>query len=449
MNTFSHRHAVVALAFYACVAGAARAGNWPQWRGPFLNGSTSETGLSSAWTTTQGLAWTAPMPGPAASTPVIWEDRVFLTSVDEASQDLLALCLDAATGLEQWRLSAGKNRKLPGGNTMASPCAVTDGRTVWFHFGNGALIACDFRGKQLWARDIEKDYGPLVIKFGYSCTPLLYEGRLYLPILRNKDAQAYVPKTQRQPQSGPPLDSFLLALDATSGKTLWRQNRPTDATGESTEGYQTPLPLEAAGSKQIILAGGECVTGNDAQSGAELWRWWFTPPDRQVWQHIVNCPVISGDVIYVTRPKHRPLFALRAPNLTAPNSDAASSATVLWEYRKNTAECATPLLYDGRLYVLEDIKRVMACLDPKTGAPLWESKLPGAGPMYASPTGADGKIYAISQKGDVVVLAAGDAYKELAVIPMGEGPCNSSIAIAGKRLYIRTARSLHCVANPR
>jgi len=431
------------LALVALASSLALAENWPQWRGPFFNGSTTETGLPTTWNpqTKQNIAWVAPLPGPSAATPVVWDDRVFVSSTERSARNLLAMCFDAATGKLLWRKTVGKDRRAPvGGNNMASPSPVTDGRTVWFYYGTGQLLAFDFEGNKLWSRELEKDYGEFVVKYGYSSSPLLYSGKLYILVMQNPDPRKYGRTHDKRPG---PLESFLLALDPASGKTLWKHVRKTNATDESVESYLTPIPYEGGGRAEIIIPGGECVTGHDAATGAELWRWWYQPADRRVWQRTVNSAVPGDGLVYVVRPKHRSIFAIKGGGKGELGPDALA-----WRLDKTVPDVLTPLLYRGRLYVADDARRVAACLDARTGKKLWENSLGMKGVLRASFTAGDGKIYVISQNGEVAVLAAGDQFKVLSRIEMGERPCLASIAIAGGRLFIRTAKGLYCIAQP-
>ena len=433
-------------------AGVAFGQNWPQWRGPFFNGSTTETGLPTTWSTSENVAWVAPMPGLAAATPAIWGDRVFVSSTDRATKDLVALCLDAATGKIVWQKAVGKDRKAPvGGNNMACPSPITDGKTAWFYYGTGTLVAFGRDGTQLWSRELEKDYGEFVVKYGYSSSPLLYKGKLYVLVMQNASPQKY---NRTHDKRRGPLESFLLALDPASGKTLWKHVRATNATDESVESYLTPVPYEGSGRAEIIIPGGECVTGHDAETGDELWRWWYQPADRQVWQRTVNSATPGDGLIYAPRPKHRSVYAIQGGG-----KGELGAESLAWRLDQNVPDVIVPLLYQGRLYVANDDSRVMVCLDARapgvpragersgdgSGRKLWESKLDVNGPLRASPTGADGKVYVISQNGDVVVLAAGDEFKELARIKMGEAPCQATIAAANGRLFIRTSRNLYCI----
>ena len=320
---------------------------------------------------------------------------------------------------------------------MASPSPVTDGKTVWFHYGTGALVAFDFKGRRLWARELEKDHGRFTIQYGQSSSPLLYRGKLYVPVMQNKNPKRW--QHSRSDRKGP-LDSFLLAIDARTGRDLWKHVRPTDATDESTESYATPVPYEGAGRREIIIAAGEHVTGHDAGTGRELWRWEFSPHNRKVWQRTVTSPVVGDGLIYAFRPKYRPMYALKGGG-----SGRLDDGWVVWRYEEYTPDVTTPIIYEGRLYAMHDDKKVMVCFDPATGDVKWHAKLGVKGVIRGSPTAADGRIYVISQKGEALVLAAGDEFKVLHRTDMGGEPSRATIAIPGGRLFIRTAEKLYCI----
>jgi len=421
------------LALTAMLAGAE---NWPQWRGPFLNGSTTETGLPTTWSETENVAWVTRMPGPGAATPVVWNDRVFVTSVDRKNKAVVAICIDANRGKALWVRRIAKDRRAKN-NNMASPSAVTDGKTVYFTFGTGDIVAFDFDGEPLWDRNLEKDFGPLVLQYGYSSSPLLYQGKLYLLIMQNKEPTAW---GRKDPRKGP-LDSFLLAIHPKTGEYLWKQVRNTDATGEAPETYITPIPCEHNGRSEIVMVGGEYVTGHHAASGKELWRWEFSPHNRKIWQRTVPSAVPGDGLVYVVRPQHRPLYALKCGG-----KGRLTDEWLAWKFEEFTPDASTPLLYKGRLYVLEDDKKVITCLDPKTGEQKWQGKLGVRAVIRASLTGADGRIYGISERAEAFVLAAGDKFKVLHRVQMDGRPARSSISIAGGRLFIRTSRKLYCIS---
>ncbi len=419
----------------SCLAAALFGAEWPQWRGPLHNGSSDAANLPAA--VKDNVLWTAPMPGKGASTPAVWRDRVFVTSTERGTDTLLALCLDAATGAVLWKIPAGKDRKALSGNTMATPSPVTDGRSVYFLFGTGDLLAADFGGKTLWLRAIEKDHGEFVIKYGYSASPLLYKGKLYISVLQNKDPARY----HAADRTGP-LDSFLLALDPASGKDLWKQVRASDTPDESSETYATPMPYEGAGRAEIVLPGGEFLTGHDAATGAELWRWEYRPHEREGHQRLIPSAVAGDKLVYALRGRGRTLYAVKGGA-----SGTAGEEQLAWKLDEACPDEATPLLYQGRLYVLDGAKKVLTCVDAATGERAWQGRLGGGATWYGSPTAGDGKIYCLSERGEVMILAAGPKFEILfrGEVADDQGVCRASIALAGERLYVRTEKNVFCV----
>jgi len=426
-----------ALACLTLIGSTASAEDWPQWRGPFFNGSTTESGLPTTWSKTENVAWVTPLPGMSGATPIVFGDRVFVSSVDAQTNDLLAICLSRNDGKVLWKKKTGKDRSVAR-NNMASPSPVTDGKTVFFYYGTGDLVAFDYEGNQLWAREIEKDHGPFSIMFGYSSSPLLYRGKLYIPVIQNKAAGAYHPSTWKQP-----LDSYLLAVDPQTGKDLWRQVRKTDAVGEAQEAYITPIPYERPGRRAILLSAADYFTMHDSETGAELWRWGTWNPKKINHWRIVPSVVTAPGIALVGAPKHNTFFALRLVG------DPEGKEPIAWTLPRPTPDASTPLYYRERFYILDDDNKVILCVDAKTGEKKWQGSFGGDHVIRASLTGADGRIYCINEGGRVVVLAAGDEFKILSEAAMGEGLVRSSIVAAYGKLFIRTARNLYCIGASR
>ena len=241
---------------FVCAAAAAA---WPQWRGPFHDGSTVESNLPSCWSETSNVAWKTAMPGPGASTPVVCGGRVFLTTLvmqpgTNKWTDVAGVCADARTGAILWQKTLGPDRTRQGYNAACNS-PVTDGTTVWFFTGTGNLSAWDYAGTQRWARALEKEHGLFMVKFGYHVSPLLYRGTLYIVVFQNKTPGRYDKSDTRHGE----LESFILALDAATGTTAWRHVRQSDATDESMEAYITPVPFEHEGRREVVVMGGEVV----------------------------------------------------------------------------------------------------------------------------------------------------------------------------------------------
>jgi outer membrane protein assembly factor BamB len=346
---------------------------------------------------------------------------------------------------------------------------------VFFLYGNGALFGFDFEGKELWSHSIEKEYGNLALQYGYSNSPVLYDGKLYITVIRRD-------RPYRDPPAAGPLDSFILALDPATGKTLWKQPRKTNAFDEGMETYSTLMPFAREGKVELLMTGGDFITAHDPATGKELWR--FEHWQEKVRDSRVIPSLVTGEgLIFGSRHKHNPVFALEPPavwrgrpalasrdhlGLASPDGDtpdktkergqdalatgrqgqdALATGRVLWEFGAAAPDCSTPLFYDGRLYVFDGLKRkVVTCLDPKTGQTIWQGKLNARSQWWSSPTAADGKIYIISENGEIVVLQAGGTeFKVLSEMQIREPVIQSSIPIAGGHLFVRTAANLYCI----
>ncbi len=416
------------------MSGPLSATDWPQWRGPFFNGSTDEKNLPRSWSQTEGIAWVSPLPGPSGATPIIFNDRVFVSSMVKRGPDFVALCFDAQDGKKLWEKHIGSDSRRFTRNNMASPSPVTDGKYVFFLYGSGDLVGFDYEGNKLWSRNIETEYGNLALKFGYSSSPLLYRNKLFILVIRRN-------KPYQRPEADAPLDSYLMALDPQTGKTLWKQQRPTNAFDEAMETYSTSVPFVRNGRAEILNTGADFITAHDPDTGKELWRFeYHTNKVRDT--RIIPSLVIGDGLIFGTRHKHGGVFALQPPN---PNNP---SGRIVWEFDGPSPDASTPLYYQKRLYVLNGVRygKVVTCLEPKTGRQIWQGTIGGRGPWRASLTGADDKLYCINETGEIVVLAAGaDEFKIIFQTKFEEAPIQSAIAVADGRLFIRTARNLYCI----
>jgi outer membrane protein assembly factor BamB len=416
----------------------AAAENWPQWRGPAFNGSSAEKNLPDAWSKTN-VAWSVSLPGPSAATPVIWEDHVFISTTDLPGQALQAMAIERRQGKVIWQHKIADGIRRDRQSTFSASSPVTDGRRVIFFYSTGDLAAFDFAGNQLWSRNIQTDYGSFAFLWTFSSSPLLYGDKLYLQVL-----QRDVPVSGRGRTDGP-NDSYLLAMDAATGKTLWRQVRATEAVAESHEAYATPVPFTYQGRTELAVIGGDCLTGHDPDTGKELWRWGTWNPGRiGHWRHVVT-PVAGNGLILACAPKGAPVYAIKAGG-----SGVLSDSAIAWksdQQKMITSDVPTPLFYDGDFFVLSDLRRNLSRVESSTGKIKWTLETPGRAKYEASPTGADGKIYLINFKGEVTIVNA-ESGALLRTIPMGEEDedmIRSTIAVAHGQLFIRTNQKLFCV----
>jgi len=427
-----------ALIIIVCLLVSTRvlAGDWPHWRGPFLNGSSQEKNLPSSWSRTENVAWIASLPGHSSATPIIAKGKVFISSTDKNSGNLFALCLDAKDGKELWRKKVGaSSRKVPR-NNPATPSPVTDGRYVHFMYGSGELVGMDYEGNILWSRNLEGEYGNISIKYGYSSSPLLFDERLYILIQRRHTAY-------RSPESTS-LDAFILAVDAETGENIWKQPRKTDALNESLDSYSSPIPFHHSERAEILIIGSDYITSNNPATGKELWRYEYAKEKSTRGRNISS--IVTGEGLIFGVPPRGSLGLLALKSGLDGN---LSDDDIAWKFDGPAPDVSTPLYYKGNIYVLGDRRGgVMTCLDAVTGRQKWQGKLGGRAPWWASITAGDDKLYCISEAAEAVVLAADEGrFKVLSRIDMQDEPVQASIAIADGRLFIRTAGKLFCIGN--
>ena len=434
---------LIAAAILSSGASFASAADWPQWRGPNFDGSTAENQLPATFSKTENLKWVAEMPGPSAATPVIWGNRVFVSSTDRKARSTVAMCLDRESGKVVWQHEVSPVYGQDDRSNYASPSPATDGELVYFFYGSGDLVAFDFSGKRIWARNIQKEYGQFAFLWTFSTSPLLYDNKLYMQVL-----QRDVPVNGRG-RKDDPNDSYLLALDPKTGKEIWKEVRPSEARQESLEAFSTPIPFKHGTRDEVLIAGGDCISGHDADTGKELWRWGTWNPARITHWRLVPSPVSGGGVILACGPKGSPVYAVKA-GLSGTLEDSALAWTSR-ETREVTTDVSTPLFYKGSFYVLNSDKRLLSRVEPATGKVLWTGDLESKAKIEASPTAGADKIYAINQRGDVFVTQAGDEFKILHTAAMGdEGDkdLRASIALAQGNLFVRTGSKLYCIGAP-
>jgi outer membrane protein assembly factor BamB len=394
-------------------------GNWPNWRGPNMNGFVAETNLPVRWSPTENVTWKLALPDFSGSTPIIWNDRVFLSIAQ--GTELYLLCVDRTKGTELWKKQLGTGNAKVRKQNMSSPSPVTDGKLVWVMTGTGVLKAFDFDGKEAWARDIQQDYGRFGLNWGYASSPLLHKGVLYVEVLHGM-------KTDEP--------SYLLGIDGLTGKTRWRVERPTDAISESPDAYTTPALLRYGNTEEIVISGADYVTGHDPATGAELWRAGGLNPSKDRSYRIVASPFVSDGMIYVSS-RVRPFLALKPGG-----RGDVSASHVVWTTDQGP-DVPTPATDGKYVFILND-RGIVWCRDAKTGAEIWGSQRARTGTYSASPLVADGKLYVTSEDGVTTVLEAGPAFKVLAENDLADYTL-SSIAVSDGQLFIRTTQYLYCI----
>jgi outer membrane protein assembly factor BamB len=433
---------ILLTVFYVTILSVeAQESNWPQWRGPHRNGVSTEQGIPIEWDESKNVLWKTPIEGRGHSSPVVWGNRIFLTTDIEGDvipgaeaphhvrdgetyfhpqtesadkrHTLKVLCLDADTGKILWTHTPHDGRVFDNrhrNNTYASPTTVTDGRYVYAYFGSQGIFCYDFEGRVVWTVDLGDI---LTWGHGHGMSPLLYKDLLIFQIDQDQGEH-----------------SFLAALDKATGREVWRTPR------DNRLNYSSPTFVETAGRTDLVTTSYDWVIAYDPATGKERWR------IEGFLGNAVPTPVANEKTLFVA--SGYPDKLLRAISIPA----EGESPTVAWEYRKGTGYAPSPLLYDGRLYLVSD-KGVLTCLDPDTGNVLYEGgRIPKPTGVKASPVAWDGKILITGQDGDFFVIEAGPVHRILSVNSLGgNGNLYASPALANGRLFLRTETHLFCIGD--
>lgn len=411
--------------------------NWPQWRGPDSNGVSSEKGLPAEWTPEKGVLWKAEIPGRGHSSPVVWGDRIFLTTSVEGdkipgaeapkhvlegevfkhpdalggdrSHQLFVLAVDARSGGILWRRKVYEGRVFDDRhkkNTYATPTPVTDGKRVYVSFESQGIYAFSLDGKPLWKT---RPGEIATIGMGAGSSPVLVRGVLVC-LFDQEEGQG----------------SFIMGVSAATGKTLWRTPRKQPAN------WSTPIAVRSDGRDLVLVTGANRVIAYDPVNGKEAW----TAPGVE--GNAVPSPVSGLGMVFPSAgyPTKR-AYGLRL--------DGAGDR-VAWRYEKGTAYVPSPILYGDYLYLMTD-RGLLTCLEARTGKVVYEGKrVPKPATFSASPVACDGKILLTSEEGETFVIRAGAEHEVIQTNGVGE-PVHASPAISNGRIYIRGARHLFAIGS--
>ncbi len=427
--------------------------NWPQWRGPYQTGVSDAENLPTTWSGTENIVWKTALPAWSGGTPIVWGDKIFLTSPTQGTgevttqppeprrgrrgrrggrgggrspggDELLLLCISRTGGDIVWQRELDTGNQLHRKGNDSSPSPVTDGKHVWVVTGTGAVAAFDMEGKEAWKRNLQDDYGKFGLMWGYASSPLLYKGALIIEVLHGYRTDD---------------PSYIVAFDASSGREMWRQERSTDAFAESPDAYTTPALLEHNGTTQIVISGGDYITGHNPETGKEIWRSGGLNPHQEGNYRVVGSPLVVEGIIYAPTRK-RPLLALRAGG-----TGDITDSHLLWKWEGAGAPDVPTPVCDGTHFYMVDDRGLATCLNAKTGEVVWGPERTAQGTVSASPILADGKLYITNEYGITTVIAAGPAFKILATNELDGSYTLSSPAVSGSNLFIRTGTHLYCI----
>ena len=407
----------------ACVVfsslAAVEAENWPQWRGPSANGISAETNLPVQWSATENITWKLPLPAWSGSTPIVWGNHIFLNVAENGSLFLWAVDREKGEPIWKRHLSDGDHRERK--QNMSTPSPVTDGTHVWVMTGTGILKAFDFQGKELWMRDIQKDYGRFGLNWGYGSSPMLFGDSLFVQVLHGM-------KTDDP--------SYVLRISKANGRTIWRVERPTIAQRESPDSYTTPAIVRHGSGLELVITGGDAVTGHDVNTGRELWRADALNPTNDLAYRIVASPVVHGELI-IAPSRERPMLAMRPGG----RGDVAKSH-IMWSFQ-NGPDVPTPVTDGKYVYVVND-RGIMWCLDAQTGAEVYgKMRLPPS-TYSGSFVMADGKLYITNEDGLTTVVRTGPKFEILAENNLDDYTL-SSPAVSDGQIFIRTTAALWAI----
>jgi outer membrane protein assembly factor BamB len=418
-------------------------GNWPSFRGSFASGVSDGPALPEGWDveTGEGIRFRVPIPGLAHSSPIVWGERIFLTtavsseasadfkpglygsgdaSPDRSEHEWRVLCLDKRSGKLLWQKTAKSGRPKDKRHikaTYANSTPATDGRHVVAFFGSEGLFCFSMSGDLLWEKDLGRmnvgAYDLPSYEWGSASSPIIHDGKVFVQC----DTQG---------------ESFLIALDVATGKTLWRTPR------DELPSWGTPTfyPGDEKNEPELITNGSNFIRGYDPATGVERWRLGgsskITAPTPVFAEGI--CIVASG------RAPERPIFAFRPGG----RGDISSSNHVVWSKTRRGPYMPTPLIYQGKVYILNN-DGPFACYDLQTGDEHYYLRLPHRGDGFsASPVASNGKLYLSSENGDVLVVEADENFKEPVSYSLGE-PIMATPAISGGVLFVRGARHLFAI----
>ena len=445
MIYFKKIFSLTPILIFGCSAFA----DWPNWRGPNFNGSANDQRkyvYPVDFSPTENVKWSIELEGPSASTPIVIGDHVFLSGTKLSNEAnpasaLVALCIERNTGKVLWVKNAGSGYQ-PGtedGSTLqldsrsnySSPSPVVSEKHAVFFYGNGDLVCFDYNGKLVWRRNIQQDYGDFCFQWTFSSSPLLFNERLFLPVLQRDE-----PVHNRGKEDA---KSSILCIDLNDGKTIWRQIRDTPAKKESRESFSTIIPY----GNLLLVAGGDHLTAHNPEDGSEAWRWGtWNPGHKQEWWRLVPSPVVGGHKILVCAPKNAPVYAI--------DFSTQNEAKLAWDTsgsKEVTSDVPTPLFYDNHFYVLSDLRKNITKIEPSNGSLVWKVDLPGKYKWRASPSAAAGKIYLMNHNAEVLVMDASEG-QILHSVKMGDSyddQTRSSIALSNGQIFIRTNKKLYCI----
>ncbi|MHC1763422.1 MAG: PQQ-binding-like beta-propeller repeat protein [Verrucomicrobiia bacterium] len=401
-------------------AATSHAENWPQFRGPTGQGHSAETGLPLRWSSTENIAWKTELPGEAWSSPIVWGDRVFVTTATDAGESCRVLALDRKTGTILWNKEVFKQvpRRKEGRNTYATPTPATDGERVYACFGDGSFAALSFAGDVVWTNRRYPHYS----QHGLASSLILHRGLLIMARDGSNEGEDKGLGWQK------PWDqAFILALDTETGQERWKARR-----GLSRISHGVPALWEHDGGVELVSEAGDVVQGFNPETGERLWS------SQVIGEGKVPSTVVGEGLVF-TAGGWGGRESIKAFRLNERGD--LGTKNLAWEQRKGMPKVPSMLYLRPHLFAVTD-GGIATCLKAATGEIVWQERL--GGNFSASPVCAEGHIYFVLDEGETTVIEAGPEFKVLAKNSLGE-KVQASPAISKGQIFIRTEQNLFCI----
>ena len=416
---------LIALPLLAQTSASNSVQHWPQWRGPDGTGSAVDARPPATWSEHENIQWKVPIPGQGHSSPVVWGDRVFLSTAvpqepavePSGVYDYTLMALSRVDGSVLWQRVARSQQPHEGthaAGSWASASPITDGEHVYASFGSAGLYCFDLLGKLIW----ETDLGDMQTRraFGEGSSPALHGD----VIVVNWDHEG---------------QSFIVALDKKTGEQLWKQER------DEATSWSTPLIVEVGGATQVVTSATNRIRAYELLSGRLLWE------SGGMTVNVIPTPVALGDLVFVTSGfRGNALLAIR---LSAASGDITGTDAIAWRRDEDTPYIPSPLLHDETLYLIKRNSNILSALNASDGRVIFEKqRLDGIENVYASPVGAGSHVYVTGTNGTTATLRHGSGGLDLVATNQLDDSFSASPAIAGNQLFLRGHESLYCIALP-
>lgn len=394
------------------------ASDWPGWRGPQSTAVADDASLPVTWSPEENVLWKIDLPGRGASSPTILGERIYLTTQMETDA-LHVLALDRDSGRIVWNTEVALGRmKSHDLHNMATATVVAEGNHLWALFGTGDLVGLDASGKILWRRNLQEDHGAYDILWGMGTSPLFYDGKLFVACLHQ----------------GP---SYVLAIDALTGKDVWKKERDLEAKGEARDSYSSPILARAEGRTLIVVSGADHITAYNPDTGDQVWiRGGLQVPNP--YGRTIAGPVATDGIVVTVASGFR-----NQGKVVAVKSDGRGDVTdsqVLWTCERYSPDCPSPVIYRDQVYFIRD-DGIASCLDLRTGEPRWQERLFSEN-VKVSPVAGDDKVYFTSGQANTVVVEANPMLRILATNRL-EQPTVSTPALSDGKIFVRAGGSLY------